>query len=151
MAHAREVIRKAILAAVTGLATTGANVSGRTARSDPASVDASLRVIVMPRAETKSQVDDDEIGTLEIRELPVRIEGRVRQAADLDDAMDDICVEVEQALQNDATLGALVTKLTLEATWAEVTGDIEKTVGIVTMDWTVLYRCDHMAPTAPQP
>lgn len=152
MPHAREAIRKAIISALTGLPTTGANVGGQTPRSDTATTDASLRVLVGLRPETtRSEEGDDELGPYHDRDLPVRIEGRVRGRTDLEDALDDICLEVEQALAASASVNAMVSSIDLQATWTELSGELEKLVGVVTMDWLVVYRVDYSAPTAPQP
>ena len=152
MAHAREAIRKALITALTGLPTTGDNVGGRTSRADAASTNASLRVLVMQSPEVTSSEDGaDEIGPYQERDLPVRIEGRVRGRADLEDALDDICAEVEQALAGNAALNSIVSSIDLRATWAEISGELEKELGLVTMDWNVVYRVDYSAPTAPQP
>jgi len=152
MAHARESIRKAVVTAVTGLTTTGSRVTGRVLHTRKAAELPGLAVIVADDPESKSDLVQDETGVIEARDLPIRIEGRVYALTEVEDTLDDICAEVETALQANSGLAALIVGGTLRllSTRVELDGEGEKQVGVVTLEWLVTYRVDATAPTAAQ-
>lgn len=146
--HARELIRKAIATAVTGLTTTGADVF--TSRLYPYEDDdlPNLSVYVARDPETVED-EDDVMGSYQIRVLPVEIVARVKATTELDDQLDDICAEVETALVGSATVKALVKSLRLVSTEIDMDNEGEKPVGAARMEWEVIYRVNGAAPTAP--
>ena len=150
MAHARETIRKATVTAITGLTTTSTRVHSRPLHTHLVSDMPNLSVIVAAAAESKSSKFGNEYGSMEIRSLPVTIEGRVCAASEYEDTLDDIAVEVEAAMMTNAALWAIVTDAELISTAIDIDGDGEKPVGVVTMEWNLTYRVDSTAPTTAQ-
>lgn len=153
MAHARESIRKAVIAALAGLTTTGSRVNGRLIHTAEAGDLPALNVYTAADGEVKSAVVADESGDLEARDLPIRIEARVYALGDYEDTLDDITAEVETALHANVALALLIVdgSLVLQQTVTEIDGEGEKPVGLTTMDWLVTYRTDTTAPTTAQP
>lgn len=100
MAHARRSIREAVATAVTGLATTGSRVFQSRMREQE-----TLPCLLVV---TDSEVVDATVGTIQQRELEIRITGLAQTASNVDDTLDAIAEEVETAVQSAGTLGGLV-------------------------------------------
>lgn len=137
MAHVRKQIRDAIVTAVTGLTTTGANV---------------FRSRIYPLEKTKlpclcifTRSEAVEFDTLTIsrsvsRNLEVMVEAYVKDTADYDNTLDTIAVEVEEALSADVTLGGLCKDLQVTAFEADFSGDGEQPVAVGRFTVAVNYR-----------
>jgi hypothetical protein len=137
MAHVRKQIRDAVITAVTGLTTTGSNV---------------FRSRIYPLEQTKlpglcvfTRSENVEFDTLTIsrsvsRVLDVIIEGYVSATANYDDTLDQIAVEVEEALAADVTLGGLAKDTQVTAFEADFSGDGEQPVAVGRFTVTVQYR-----------
>lgn len=151
MAHARASIRQAIITALTGLTTTGARVGGRRLHTSEPADTPGISVIVAESPETWSGLMDHENGSVEARDLPVKIEGRVYALTGYEDTLDTISAEVETALQGNAALAALCSEVRLISTQVDVDGEGEKPVGLLTMEWLVTYRVNRTAPTTALP
>ncbi len=146
MAHVREQIRKAIATAVTGLATTGANVSS--SRVYPHDTLPSLVVLV------DGDVVQTELGTMDRKQdrlLSVSVAARAKGTAAVDDTLDTICAEVEAALAADITLGGLAKDLWLSNTAIGFDGASDQPTGLATMSYSVEYRVAEGAPTVAIP
>lgn len=145
MAHKREQIRKAIVTAVTGLTTTGANVfSGITYNL----ADTDLPALKVYAAGEQYNEGQDEMGAVEGRILSIRIEATAKATGALDDTLDDICEEVEIAVTGSSALSALVTGGRLESTEIEIEPGAELPVGTATMEWAIFYTVNSTAPSA---
>lgn len=137
MAHVRKQIRDAIVTATTGLTTTGSNV---------------FRSRIYPLEQTKlpglcifTRSEAVEFDTLTMarsinRVLDVMIEAYVSATANYDNTLDQIAVEVEEALAADVTLGGLSKDLQVTAFEADFSGDGEQPVAIGRFTVTVQYR-----------
>lgn len=148
MAHARQQIREAITAQLTGLATTGSNVfASRVHPMDDAHLPALAIYTLSEAVDADLDVGATPAGAVpQFRTLTVLVRGRAKAAVDLDDTLDDICAEVEDALYTDETLGGLVLKgLDLVSTEIEMAA-LDKPVGEARMTWQVVYRVDAKAP-----
>jgi len=145
--HARELIRKAVASAVTGLATTGTSVF--TNRLYPYNDDDLPNLSVYAAQSPETVEDEGTMGSYQLRVLPVEIVARAKTTAELEDTLDDICAEVETALVGSAAVDALVKSLRLISTEIEMDNDGEKPVGAARMEWEVIYRVDGAAPTTP--
>jgi len=100
MAHARKGIRDAAVTALTGLATTGANVFP--GRQWPAE-NGKLPALLVYTADELAEVAN--IGLTLDRAVDLVIEGIVKQAvADIENTLDIIATEVEAAIGADVTL-----------------------------------------------
>lgn len=150
MAHARESIRKAVVTAVTSLTTTSTRVHSRPLHTHLVADLPNLSVVTANGPETKSSSFENEYSSMEMRALPVTIEGRVCTLTDYEDTLDDIAAEVEAAMMTNAALWALANDVELLSTAIEIDGDGEKPVGVITMEWVVTYRVDSTAPTTAQ-
>lgn len=103
MSHIRTQIRAAVATALTGLATTGANVHrNRVARLSLRQVPALVITV------DSEQISEIGLDPLQDRKLQVAVDGYAAAAADVDDALDQIGLEVETALAAAGVLGGLV-------------------------------------------
>jgi len=137
MAHVRKQIRDAIVTATTGLSITGSNV---------------FRSRIYPIEQTKlpglcifTKSEAVEFDTLTMsrsvnRVLDVTIEAYVSATTNYDNTLDQIAVEVEEALAADPTLGSLAKDTQVTAFEADFSGDGEQPVAIGRFTVTVQYR-----------
>lgn len=137
MAHARQQIREAIVTAVTGLTTTGANVfDSRVYPYDDTSLPC---VAVYARQEGPS---DEYEGRKSERDLLIVVEARTKKTASMEDEIDTICAEVEAVLGADRTLGGVLLNLEIEETSIDLTDDADQPTGLAEMTWRASYRVD---------
>jgi len=132
MPHARQTIREATAALVTGLASTGARVFQ--SRMVP---QASLPCLLVT-------TNDEEIesGAFEKqldRRLSIRVEGVDKAGATLDDRLDTIAAEVETALGSDY-------RYELRSIAVDFDETLEKPVGRIALDFTYRYFTNAGAP-----
>jgi len=124
MAHVRKQIRDAIVTATTGLTTTGSNVFR--SRIYPLEQTKLPGLCIFTRSETV------EFDTLTM--------AYVSATTNYDNTLDQIAVEVEEALAADVTLGGLSKDLQVTAFEADFSGDGEQPVAIGRFTVTVQYR-----------
>ncbi|OUW83685.1 MAG: hypothetical protein CBD78_00025 [Candidatus Thioglobus sp. TMED218] len=136
MTHVRKQIRDNVVTTLTGLSTTGTNV---------------FRSRVYPIAENKlpgilifTDSEEIEFGTIgsdrsQIRSLTISVQGYVKSASNYDDTLDQICVEVEEALHNDITRGGLAKDTQVINFDAEFTDDGDQPVVVGTLETLVTY------------
>lgn len=136
MAHVRKKIRDSVVTAVTGLTTTGANV---------------YRTRVYPLASgklpglavyTSSESSINETVTIprtKSRTLELVVEGYVSGTTNLDNTLDTIAVEVEEALVADVTRGGLAKDTQLISTETELIGEGEKVAGLIRLTFEIMY------------
>lgn len=142
MAHARKQIRDAIVGELTGLATTGSRVFA--SRIYPLEQTDLPGLLVATESETVTQID---IGALQERTLTVKVEALAKATADLDNALDQICLEVEIALATlGATLAALTRAVSLQTTDLEYDGSGAQPIGRASMVFLVTYFTQQAAP-----
>lgn len=134
--HRRETIMQAIATALTGLATTGSNVS----RARPYAV-SSLPALTIEQAD--DAVDDgwqlDSTG----RVLQVDIIAHAQTVATLETVLNQISTEVFAALRAAPTLGLAYcydTRLTDERGPDIEGAETQQPVGRLTMTWQVIYE-----------
>ena len=137
MAHVRKQIRDAVITAVTGLTTTGSNVFR--SRIYPLEQTKLPGLCVFTRSEVV-EFDTLTISRSVSRVLDVIIEGYVSATANYDDTLDQIAVEVEEALAADVTLGGLAKDTQVTAFEADFSGDGEQPVAVGRFTVTVQYR-----------
>jgi hypothetical protein len=141
MSHVRTQIRSAAVAALAGLATTGANVfAGRTrplAKDHP-------HTLLVYAIEERS--DTDAMGGILARILTLAVEGRVTTDDEPDDLLDQIALEVEPVMVAQPLLGGLVLEITLQATRIMTLPAGERHAGEIRMEFRVLYRTQETAP-----
>lgn len=139
MAHARQQLREAMVAACTGLTTTGSTVSASMVY--PHNTLPSLNII----ADNETTIDTS-YQTNHIRELTVTVEARSKATADLDDTLDTICAEVETAVMADSSLANLTRDIILSSTEIEYNAKLEQPIGVARMIWLLHYYIDATAP-----
>lgn len=137
MAHAREQIRDAVLAAVTGLTTTKKNAFA--SRVHPVNDNEMPCVLVYTRLESSTPITMKQPRRFE-HMLTVMVEGYVRMNTGFDDRLDKIAAEVQTAVYNNTSLNALVRDIFLAETEIKITGEAEKPIGVVSMSFTARYH-----------
>lgn len=138
--HYRQTIRDAVADLLTEADTAaGANVF--TSRSRP------ILEILQKRESVLSVYTGDETsrrtgdGKYRVRTLTISIEGAAGGGDDLDDALDDLALEVETAIDADLTLGNLLNEeMELTATSSEISSKGNMQVGAFRLD----YQCSYM-------
>lgn len=144
--HVREQIRKAILSALTGLTTTGTNVTTSMVYPYEKSNLPALSILVARDADEENE--GDVMGPDGWRRLVVVVEAReAANAAALEDILDDMCMEVEIAMKSDSGLSALANDVQLYSTEISLDDSGEKPVGLARMSWLVTYRTSSTDPT----
>ena len=138
--HARQTIREAIAALVTGLATTGANVYQ--SRVYPHDTLPCLTIYAV-----NEPVVDVIFNGTQSRELSLVIEGRAKATSNLDDTLDTIAAEVEAAVMADQYLTGRVKLIELSETEIDYFDEIEQPAGIVKLTFIVSYRTNETDPT----
>ena len=135
MSTARKNVRKAVVTAVTGLTTTGTNVTESRVYAE--GVDASLSVY------TPTDVREEEGATIngaDPRELEIKIEARAKASSLIEDVLDTIASEVVAAMFADDTLGGTVDYLQYDSFESELSDDAEKPLGLATLTFSAYYR-----------
>lgn len=133
--HRRESIMAAVTAALTGLTTTGANVTR--ARAWPVDT---LPALTIAQGED-SVLNEDELGTIQ-RELNIEISAHAQAGQQLETDLNVISSEVYAALVADRTQGlAYVFDTWLLADSAPpIVGEQDQTLGQLNMTFTLRYE-----------
>ncbi len=137
MAHVRKQIRDAIKTALTGLATTGANCYQ--SRVFPFESTKLPALLIYTKSET-TDFDTISLPRDVMRVLEINVEAYVQGTANYDNTLDQIAVEVEEAIAADVTLGGLTKDLQTVAFEADFSGDGEQTVAIGRFTISATYR-----------
>ena len=137
MAHVRKQIRDAIKTALTGLSTTGANCYQ--SRVFPFESTKLPALLIYTKSET-TDFDTISLPRDVMRVLEINVEAYVQGTANYDNTLDQIAVEVEEAIAADVTLGGLTKDLQTVAFEADFTGDGEQTVAIGRFTISATYR-----------
>lgn len=136
MAHVRKLIRDNIVAAVTGLDTTGANVFK--SRVYPLSSGSLPALTVYTRSEDVMQSTMRKPRTIE-RTLTVSIDSYVQGLTNYEDSLDAIAVEVENAITADVTRGGYAKDTRITSFEADYSGDPDQPVASSTITIEVDY------------
>jgi len=138
MSHVRTQIRNAVATAVTGLASTGSNVfKGRYHSLQNGKIPA-LCVYT-----TGESAEVDVMGTSargSMRELDVAIEAYAKVTTVVEDTLDGIAVNVEEAIAADTTLSGVCKDIMYTGFDLDADADAEQTVAVMRMNFTVRYR-----------
>jgi hypothetical protein len=143
--HVRKQIRDAAVTALTGLATTGANVfASRVYQLQDAELPA-LKI------DTKDERTDwhamgGAAASLD-RRVTLLVEACVKENTTYNDTIDQICAEVEAVLAGN-TLGGLVKLVGPPQLRVELDGAGEQPRAIGSMEFEVMYLTAYNAPTA---
>lgn len=143
MPHIRTNIRNAIKTAVTGLLTTGSRVFvSRVYPLQPGD----LPCLMIYTMEDKSKVATRGPGRLILRTVSIAVDAIVSASSAVDDALDDICRQVEVALHG-STLGGIALDVRLDTTTVGLDGSSEQPFGVARMTWLVDYQHTEGSPS----
>lgn len=147
--HLRKQIRDAMVAAVTGLATTGTNAFGT--RIHPVEAARLPAVLVYATEETSDTTTLGVDGTQQ-RITTFEVACVARKAAGVEDEIDQIALEVEQALHTSfagGALAALVKRLEL-VTWEfEFDPEADQPLAAGILSYLAEYGTKESDPTTP--
>jgi hypothetical protein len=132
MSHARQQIREAFATVVTGLASTGSRVFQSRMRAQ----ETLPCLLVVTNDETIVPADFD--NKLE-HSLAIVVSGVAQAAANVDDTLDTIALEVETAVGSLNYLGGKVKGLSLESITTEFDDSLQQPVGLINLG----YRCTY--------
>ncbi len=136
MAHVRKSIRDNVTTTLTGLTTTGSNVFQTRLFPMEESKLPALAIY------TKSETSDYSTITpprTQVRALEVIVEAYVKGTANIDNTIDTIAVEIEEALATDLTRGGYAKDTQVTETDIEFNGDAEQSVAIARFTVAVNY------------
>ena len=143
--HRAESIMDAVVAAVTGLTTTGANVNR--ARAYPLEVSGIPALLVWQGEDsTQTEMIGDEVISL----LEVHIDAVVREpSAQIDTTLNLIREEITVALMADYTLGLVYVAGIMEqsADEPELSGDGDSPIAQMRTNWDVQYQRSRTDPS----
>lgn len=136
MTHVRQSIRSNITTTLTGLATTGSNV--HQTRFYP------LAEAKLPALTIYTKSEETEYGTVkvprtQVRSLAVTVEAYVSGNSGVDNTLDTIATEIEEALYTDLTRGGFAKDTQITGFEAEFSGDGENPVGVGRFEIQVVY------------
>ena len=131
MAHLREQIRDRVVTDLTGLTTTGSRVFR--SRIYPLESNDLPGLCIFTKSETTLPRSTSRI-------LEIGVEAYVKATADYDNTLDDISVEVEEALAGDVTLNNLVKDSKITSFESEYSGEGEQPIAIGRFTIEALYR-----------
>ena len=137
MAHIRKTIREHVVTTVTSLSTTGSNVYET--RYFPLQTGNLPALIVYTLDET---VEDYTIGQntrTQLRSLNLIIEAHCRGTANIDDTLDTIAEEVEEAMVADITRGGNAKDTKLVSTEVDFDTASQKT-GLMRLTYLITYN-----------
>ena len=134
MAHARKQIRDQLMTTLTGLTTTGSNVFNSRVYDHDALPCISVY--------TLSEELGDESQNKQFRMLNVMVEVRAKAADNLEDQLDQIGAEIEDAIfaNGDTTLSDTCKEFDYDGLDIELSGEAEQPFGLMTMRFMAMYR-----------
>ncbi|MEM8499891.1 MAG: hypothetical protein AAF542_17845 [Pseudomonadota bacterium] len=136
----RTDIRKAVVAAVTGLSTTGSAVVESRVYERKRTPELAVFTPTDRRNDEEVTMDND------ARVVTIIVEIRAKANSALEDALDTICGEVVAALMADTTLNGTCDDLEFDVFDSELSGQAEKPFGLGTLEFSAFYRTLHGAP-----
>lgn len=147
MPHVRELIRDAAVSALAGIAG-GRIYASRAYNVQQGELPA---LLVYTLSERSDAIRLSMAGARRLqRTLDLAVEVYA-SGASVDDALDALCVEVEEAMHASAAAGglaALIEDMTLSATQVGLAGDGNRSVGVAQLRYTIEYHTAEGAPSA---
>ena len=137
MTHKRQAIRERVASTLTGLTTTGSNVFQ--SRVYPIENTKLPCLLIYTREETSEPLTTNPPRAIE-KILSLVVEGYVKANANLDDTIDTICEEVEEALFTDRLINDLALDSFLVNTDISYNGEGDNPLGIVVMTFQITYH-----------
>jgi len=143
MAHLRKLLRDQITSTLTGLATTGNNIYQ--SRVYPLASNKLPGILIFSKNE---EVEYSTMGLprLQARTVSFTLEIYVKGLSGYDNSLDQICLEIEEALYADITLNGNAANLMIRDFSAEFSGDGDQPIALASMTIDVLYRVRENNP-----
>lgn len=137
MAHVRKLIRDNVKTALTGLATTGNRVYQ--SRVYPLSAAKLPGLLVYSRGEA-TEYETIGLPRLQFRTVSFTVEAYVKGVSGYDDTLDQICLEVEEALYINSSLGGYASDVMVTSFEADFNGDGDQPISRATLTVEVQYQ-----------
>ena len=134
MAHQRKTIRDQVITYLTGLTTTGSNVFNSRVYPNEQSKLPLLNVYTLSESS-----ELDAIGRL-LRSVDLVVEGFASANSSIENTLDTIATEVEEALAVDSTLNGTCKNHFISSTEVTLANESSLPIGVVRMVFTVQYR-----------
>lgn len=136
MAHVRKSIRDNITTTLTGLTTTGSRVFQT--RLFPLATAKLPGLCIYTRNETTQYTTVGKPRT-QIRELEVLVEAYAKGTSSIDNTLDTIAVQVEEALYTDLTRGGYAKDTQITSFEVDYDGEGDQSVGVARFTISVTY------------
>lgn len=147
MSHVRQQIREQIVTLCTGLTTTGTRVyDTRLYNLDPADNLPGIVIYTQNESSEKSTISPS---TYE-RELEVIIEGYAQANSNIEDTLDTISLEIENAIGADPLINGKAIDSELTSTEIEFTSMGEAPIGLLRLTYRVIYMTLATDASTPQ-
>ena len=142
MSHARTQIRNAIFGI---LDTAIANITIQKSRIYPIGSGKLPAILIYTRQENLQDSSLSKPRT-QFRNLSLVIEVIAKANNDLDQTLDDLAVQIEEALFVDTSLGGLVKDTILQTTDIQYLDEGDKPHGVMVMTYTITYAVQETTP-----
>lgn len=136
--HIRQAIRDNVKTTLTGLGITGDRVYVN--RIYPFIQQVSNGILIYTESESTEYLTMGRPRSQE-RSLTLKVEIYAKATANLDNSIDDIALEIENALYNDPTRGGVATDTMIMNFDSDFSGDGDSPVGVGILDIVVKYNC----------
>jgi hypothetical protein len=143
MAHVRKEIRDNLTAALTGLASTGDKVYQ--SRVYPLAANKLPGLLIYSKSES-TQYQVMGLPRLQLRTITLSVEIYVKGTSSYDNDIDQICLEVEEALYANRTLGGNAKDCKVVSVEIDFGGDGDQPVGRATLTVEVQYQVRENDP-----
>ena len=143
MAHMRKQIRDAVVSRLTNLPTAAARVFGAKRWNWQGGELPGIAVYTDSETAQRRSADGDQE-----RRVDLIIDCAASASDELEDALDQMCAEVEAAMATDSTFGGLAWDSTYAGMTTDASTDGEKPVGIKRLRYSVTYETAEGAPEA---
>ena len=134
MAHQRKTIRDAVITSLTGLSTTGSRVFNSRVYPNEESKLPCLNVFTL-----SEPVELDSVKST-IRSLELVVEGFASANSNIENTLDTIATEVEEALGSDTSLSNTCQSHNITNTEITLANEGSLPIGVVRLVFNVIYR-----------
>lgn len=145
MTHARTIIRKSIVSMLKNSKSLTKAVGDNVFESKSYPIANPPSIVVYTPSE---QILESSIGfpRSQTRQLTMLIEIYSKENTSIDQISDSLCLEVEEILGSDPTLGNMIKDLSLNSSETILSGEGDKPIAITTLTYHVTYRVKENSP-----